>query len=87
MAVVSIAWAPSRKAYEAVHDEVGGTAPAGFIVHTASEVDGKVRIVEVWESRRQFDEFVQTELGPVLEKLGVGMDPPELTETFSIDRG
>jgi hypothetical protein len=87
LAVVVIAWAPSRKAYEAVHDEVGRTAAAGLIVHTASGADGKVRIVEVWESRQHIDEFVQTKLGPALEKLGVGMDPPELTETFSIERG
>jgi hypothetical protein len=86
MAVVVIARAPSRQAYEAVHEEVGGTAP-GLIVHTASEVDGNVRIVEVWESRKQIDEFVQGKLGPVLERLGAEMDPPEVTEAFSIDRG
>jgi ketosteroid isomerase-like protein len=85
-AIVLTAWAPSRNAYEAVHDQVGGTA-AGLIVHTASEVDGKVRIVEVWESRQQFDEFVQSKLGPALEKLSAQMDPPETTETFSIERG
>ena len=89
MAVVSIAWAPSRSAYEAIHEQVGATAP-GLIVHTASAVDGKVRIVEVWESRQHIDEFVQSKLVPALQKLGVEVDdPPELTETFSfsIDRG
>ena len=85
MAVVLIARAPSRNAYEAVHQEVGGVA-AGLIVHTASEVDGKVRIVEVWESRQHLDEFIQTKLGPVLETLDGEIDPPELTETFSIER-
>ena len=85
MAIVLTAWAPSRNAYAAVHEQVGGTAP-GLIAHTASQVDGKVRIVEVWESQQQIDEFVQTTLVPALAKLGVEMDPPELTETFSIDR-
>ena len=90
MAVVSIAWAPSRQAYQAVHDEVGGPPawPArGLIVHTASEVDGRVRVVEVWESQQHIDEFVQSKLVPVFQKLGVEGEPPELTETFSIDRG
>lgn len=32
MAIVSIAWAPSRERYGAGHDEVGGTAPAGFVL-------------------------------------------------------
>jgi quinol monooxygenase YgiN len=86
MAIVVTAWSPSRDAYETVHDQVGGTAP-GLIVHTASELDGKVRIVEVWESRQHLDEFVQSKLGPVLAKLGVEMETPELSETFSIERG
>ena len=87
MAVVLTAWAPSRNAYEAIHEQVGGTAP-GLIVHTASAVDGKVRIVEVWESRQHIDEFVQSKLVSALEKLGAEMDdPPQLTKTFSIDHG
>jgi len=87
MATVLTAWAPSRTAYQTIHDELGGTAP-GLIVHTASEVDGKVRIVEVWESRQHIDEWFETTGGPVLDKLGVEMDgPPELTETFSLERG
>jgi quinol monooxygenase YgiN len=87
MAVVLIAWAPSREAYEAVDDVVGRTAPPGCIVHTASEVDGRVRVVDVWESQRHIDEFFQSKLGPAFEKLGVEMDPPELTETFWVERG
>ena len=87
MPVVMIAWAPSRAAYEAVDSEVGRTAQAGCIVHTASESNGRVRIVEVWESQQHIDEFFQSKLGPAFAKLGVEMDPPELTETFSIERG
>jgi quinol monooxygenase YgiN len=87
MAVVLIAWAPSREAYEAIDDEVGRTAPPGCIVHTVSEVDGKVRVVDVWESRQHIDDFFQSKLGPAFEKLGVEMDPPELSETFWIERG
>jgi hypothetical protein len=56
-------------------------------VHTASAVDGKVRVVEVWESQQHIDEFVQSKLAPVFQKLGVEIDPPELTETFSIEHG
>jgi quinol monooxygenase YgiN len=62
MAVVLIAWAPSREAYEALDDAVGKTAPPGCIVHTASEIDAKVRVVEVWESQQHIDEFFQSRL-------------------------
>lgn len=87
MAVVLIAWAPSREAYEAIDNEVGRTAPPGCIVHTASEVDGKVRIVDVWESQQHINDFFQTKLGPAFAKLGIESDPPELTEAFWIERG
>lgn len=86
MAVVLIAWAPSREAYEGIHHGLGSAPAAGCIVHTVSEVNDKVRVVEVWESRQHVDEFFQTRLAPVFQKLAVEMDPPELTETFAIER-
>ena len=87
MAVVLISWAPSREAYEAVENEVGRAAPRGCVVHTAAEVNGRVRVVDVWESRQHIDEFFQSRLGPAFEKLGVEMGPPEITESFRIERG
>ena len=87
MAVVLITWAPSREAYEALTDDVGGTAPPGCIVHTASEVDGRVRVVDVWESHEAIDDFFQKELGPAFAKHGIEAEQPELTETFNIERG
>jgi quinol monooxygenase YgiN len=86
MAVVMTTWAPSREAYEAVNDIVGREAPPGCIVHTASEVDGKIRVTDVWESRQHIDDFFQSKLGPALQQLGVEMDPPELVETFWVER-
>ena len=47
MAFVLITTAPSRDAYEQITAEVGTDAPPGCIVHTASEVDGGVRVVDV----------------------------------------
>ncbi len=87
MAIVLITYAPSREAYEALADETGRTTPPGCIVHTASEYQGRVRIVDVWESHEAIDEFFQQELGPAFEKFGIEADPPELTETFNLERG
>jgi hypothetical protein len=56
-------------------------------MHTASEIDGKVRVVDVWESQQHIDEFFQSTLGPAFAKLGVESDPPEITETFLLERG
>jgi quinol monooxygenase YgiN len=87
MAIVLITYAPSREAYEALSDDTGNTAPPGCIVHTASEVDGRVRVVDVWESKEAIDEFFQSTLGPAFAKHGIEAEQPELTETFNIERG
>jgi hypothetical protein len=87
MAFVLIATAPSRDAYEQVTAEVGTDAPPGCMVHTASEVDGGVRIVDVWESKEAIDSFFEAKLGPVFAKFGVEAQRPEITETFNVERG
>jgi quinol monooxygenase YgiN len=87
MAVVLITFAPSREAYEQLSEEAGAENPRGCIVHTASEVDGRVRIVDVWESMEAIDEFFQNKLGPAFAKFGIEAERPELTETFNITRG
>lgn len=84
MAVVLISYAPSREAYDAVGAEAGGATPPGCIVHTASEVDGRVRVVDVWESQQHIDDFFQSTLGPAFARLGIEPEQPEMTETFDI---
>ncbi|HTR72078.1 MAG TPA: hypothetical protein VMG80_00655 [Solirubrobacteraceae bacterium] len=87
MPVVLITTAPSREDYEKLVDIVGEGPPPGCIVHTASEVDGGVRVVDVWESQQHVDDFFQTKLGPAFAQAGIEAQPPELTETFRIERG
>lgn len=87
MAVVLITYAPSREAYEALAADTGNEAPPGCIVHTASEVGDRVRIVDVWETKEAIDDFFQNTLGPAFAKHGIEGEQPELTETFNIERG
>jgi quinol monooxygenase YgiN len=87
MAFVLITTAPSRDVYEQVVAEVGTGAPPGCIVHTASVVDGGVRVVDVWESLQAIDDYFQSTLGPAFAKLGVDAERPEIIETFNIERG
>jgi hypothetical protein len=41
--------------------------------------DGKIRVVDVWESEAAFGQFMQERLGPALQRAGVpvpeGMQP------------
>ena len=54
--------------------------PDGFLLHTAGATgDGGFRIFEVWESRDDFDRFVEERLMPVVREVGGGGDPPTVT--------
>ncbi|HUZ29986.1 MAG TPA: hypothetical protein VMU90_12135 [Solirubrobacteraceae bacterium] len=40
--------------------------PDGLLAHTSAEVDGRLRVVDIWESPGQFDGFVEGRLGPAI---------------------
>jgi hypothetical protein len=73
-----------------MHFDKDGT-PHGLIVHTATEMEGGVRIVDVWESAQDYEEFTHKQLIPALEKVAAahnldmsqmpGQDP-HITEAF-----
>jgi hypothetical protein len=89
--VVVISHAPSRELYEqvAAGAHVDTDRPPGAIIHTASELpDGRVRIVDVWESREHAAGFERTRLVPALVAICAPGGPPEreITETFHLIR-
>jgi len=66
--------------------------PAGLIIHTASEVDGRVRVVDVWESQQAYEAFERDRLMPAFAAAGItpemqAMAQPERSETFDVLRG
>jgi hypothetical protein len=95
--IVLIGHAPSRAMYEGVSKSLDGSAPAGLIVHTASEdADGTVRIVDIWESRAAADAWERDVLNPAIEaamggSLADAAPPdamrPEYLEPFDVIRG
>ena len=50
--------------------------PAGLIVHAHFEEDGRVRVVDVWDSQEAYESFAETTLMPAMQKVaaGRGMD-------------
>src|SRR3954467_1588451 len=76
--------------YDQVQDKINteGDPPEGLIVHTASEVDGKLKIVDVWESEEHADRFGRERLGPaIMEGAGdeVGGPPePDQIEIYEV---
>lgn len=55
--------------------------PEGLLAHGSRDVDGKLRVYDVWESRAQFDEFVAKRLGAALgQALGEPAERPVVVE-------
>ena len=48
--------------------------PEGLILHTSSEKDGRMRIVDVWESKEAYERFERDVLMPAVQRV-VG-EPP-----------
>ncbi|MDQ2664177.1 MAG: hypothetical protein M3Y18_09130 [Candidatus Eremiobacteraeota bacterium] len=55
--------------YTKLSDLIGDESPKGLIVHLAFEIPGGMRIVDVWESEADYDQFAETRLRPAFEKV------------------
>ena len=56
--------------------------PDGLLAHVSTEVEGRLRVLDAWESRGHFDRFVQERLQSAMgEALGDRAEQPEITET------
>jgi len=56
---------------------VAGAGAKGGMFHWVTKTDDGLRVVDVWESREQFEKFAQDEIGPISQAVGVP-SPPEL---------
>ena len=69
----------SRDEYDRIDAEIGDD-PEGLILHTASEKNGKMRIIDVWESKDAYERFESDVLMPAMSRLGgeppAGGPPP-----------
>ncbi len=55
----------------------GGPGPTGAISHFATLTDSGLRVVDVWETREQFDTFAQEQIGPFSAEVGLP-GPPQM---------
>lgn len=56
--------------------------PDGLLAHGSAEVEGRLRVVDVWESRQHFDRFVQERLQAAMgQAVGDRAEQPQITET------
>jgi hypothetical protein len=82
MAVTSVVDAPNmtREQYDAISKRIyfpPGKLPRGLVHHIASELDGGLRIVEIWDSETYFQAYFDDALLPVTREEGVELDAPK----------
>ncbi len=67
----------NEEIYEALSEKVipGGQLPDGQKVHIAGPVEGGWRVITVWDSEEQFQQFRNERLLPALQESGQG--PPK----------
>ncbi|HKP19262.1 MAG TPA: hypothetical protein VJT84_12335 [Gaiellaceae bacterium] len=56
----------------------GTPAPPGGLFHWVAETDDGIRVVDVWESKEQYERFAQDQIGPYTQQVGIPA-PPEVT--------
>jgi hypothetical protein len=73
--------------YDQVNEQLGVEAdpPEGLIVHASGDRDGTFEVVNIWQSREQFDTFLNGRLRPTIKSI-VGDEAfaamPEAQRTF-----
>jgi hypothetical protein len=80
MAIVVIQdFEATTEEYDQVNEKLGDEVPKGGIVHTGIDLgNGKMRAVDVWESREDWESFVQNKLIPAIAE--VNPDAPQAGE-------
>jgi len=74
----------AQEEYDAVHSHLGidDDPPEGLIFHMAGPIDEGWGVIDVWESRQHFDNFLANRLGPGIQELGdrAPQAPPDIKE-------
>ena len=55
----------------------GGAGPPGALFHWVTTTDDGMRVVDVWETREQFERFAGEQIGPYSEEVGIP-NPPDI---------
>lgn len=76
----------TQKHYDTVmqHLKLGGKPAPGGLYHVAGPMDGGWRVVDVWESQKDFETFFQTKLQNALKNAGVPAFQPKFFPVHNI---
>jgi len=67
--------------YDEVIEKMGlqpeGAGPPGALSHWVTRTSEGIRVTDVWQSREQYDDFAQNQIGPFSAEAGI-TEPPEV---------
>lgn len=63
----------TQQQYDDLMDQLDfrGVLPPGELLHAAGPIPGGWRIIDIWETRQDFDRLVTEKLGDALQSVGV----------------
>jgi len=63
---------------EKMHLTPGGQGPPGALFHWCTATDSGIRVVDVWQTREQYDAFARDQIGPITAEVGLP-GPPDVS--------
>jgi hypothetical protein len=76
--------------YDAVHAELlkqSGQAVDGLVLHVGRSTSDGFQVIEVWESREQFERYYEEVVDPIVDRISGGQAPParaQISEEFDV---
>jgi hypothetical protein len=76
-----------RAVSAAVTEQMGERVPAGLLAHVSRQTPDGFQVIEVWESKKQCDDFQDTVLAPIIDRVSGGQAPPResVQEDFDVE--
>jgi len=73
----------TQEQYDAMHAQIAplGSEASGFVAHIAGPTQGGWYVMEVWESKADFERFIQEKVSPLMPP---GAPPPNVVEEFEV---
>jgi hypothetical protein len=72
--LMTLEFEASLAQYDEVNEKLGTDRPAGLIAHTGVDLNGKMKVVDIWESAEDFQNFMN---GPLGAAVGEVLGPPQ----------
>lgn len=73
----------TQEQFDVAHDHINRDriSPPGMLFHASGPIDGGWGVIDFWESRADFDAFLEDRVQPGIAASGVQMEgPPDIKE-------